>query len=108
MYLTREDRRRLAKHLGIPTARFTREYCGKTDGHFHLKEIAGPCQFLEGKRCGVYQGRPNQCRTWPFWPENMKARVWNGEIARFCPGVGKGPLRSGAEIRAALRLTVLD
>ena len=108
VYLSREDRRRMARHLGIPTRQFTREYCGKTDGYFHLKDTSGPCRFLEGTRCGVYEGRPNQCRTWPFWPENMKAKVWNEEITRFCPGVGRGPLHSEEKIRAALRLTVLD
>jgi Fe-S-cluster containining protein len=108
VYLSREDRRRLARHLGIPTRLFTRKYCGRTEGHFHLKDTSGPCRFLKGTRCGVYEGRPNQCRTWPFWPENMKAKVWSEEITRFCPGIGRGPVRSAAEIRGALRLTVLD
>ena len=28
-----------------------------------------------------------QCRTWPFWPENMSSKAWTS-IAAFCPGVG--------------------
>jgi Fe-S-cluster containining protein len=105
VYLTLHDRRRLARHLGLTTLQFTRRYCGKTGGHFHLKDASGPCQFLEGKRCSVYQGRPTQCRTWPFWPENMKPKVWDSQITTFCPGVGKGRLYSGEEIRELVSLT---
>jgi len=51
------------------------------------------CRFLDPvtkKRCLVYEARPAQCRTWPFWPENMNARAWDREVVAFCPGVGKG------------------
>lgn len=100
VYLTLNDRRRMAETLGLELRTFTRRYCEKTDGLFHLKNPDKDCAFLEGKGCGVYAGRPTQCRTWPFWPENMNARAWKKEVTAFCPGVGKGPLVSAAEIRA--------
>ena len=106
VYLTLEDRRRLAKHFGISTLAFTRRYCRKTEGHFHLIDFTGPCRFLggpDGKGCTVYEARPTQCRTWPFWPENMNARTWNGEVRTFCPGVGKGRLYSAEEIKILLK-----
>lgn len=102
IYLNLPDRRRLAAHLGLDTLRFTRLYCEKTDGHFHLKAPERDCPFLDGKRCSVYEGRPAQCRTWPFWPENMKSRVWRDDIVTFCPGIGKGRLYSAGEIRKLL------
>jgi Fe-S-cluster containining protein len=55
-------------------------------------------------RCSVYEGRPDQCRTWPFWPEVMDAKTWKKEVAAFCPGVGKGRLHSAEEIRKNLVL----
>lgn len=103
VYLTLADRRRLARHMKIPTRKFTQNYCDKTDGHFHLKDFTGPCRFLKGKGCSVYEARPTQCRTWPFWPENMKPKVWQNEITRFCPGVGKGKLFSKEEILKLLK-----
>lgn len=103
VYLTLADRQRLARHLGLPTREFTRRYCGKTGGHFHLKEVDGPCRFLDGTRCSVYEGRPSQCRTWPFWPENMRPKAWT-EVAAFCPGIGKGRVYSSMEIHRLLRL----
>ena len=104
VYLTLADRRRMARVLGLSTREFTSKHCEKTDGLFHLKGPDRDCQFLEGKRCGVYEGRPAQCRTWPFWPENMNARVWTQEVATFCPGVGKGRLYSAKEIEGLLKL----
>lgn len=98
VYLTLKDRQRFAKYLKITTTEFTKRYCNKTDGYFHLKDQDGDCQFLKSKRCTVYEARPTQCRTWPFWPENMNAKTWNNNIKTFCPGVGKGPIRSKEEI----------
>ena len=104
VYVSLEDRRRLARHLNLSTSVFTRKYCEKTEGHVHLKDPELDCGFLEGTRCGVYEARPTQCRTWPFWPENMNARTWDSEVAPFCPGVGKGPLFTAQEIQARLDL----
>lgn len=103
VYLTLEDRRRLARHFGMATSTFTRRHCLRTDGHWHLRDFTDKCQYLDGVRCTVYEARPTQCRTWPFWPENMKAKVWAGEIAAYCPGIGKGRLYTASEIRELLK-----
>lgn len=102
VYLTLVDRRRLAQALGMPTRQFTREYCAKTDGLFHLRDDGPDCRFLVDRRCSIYEARPTQCRTWPFWPENMSAKAWTG-IAAGCPGVGKGRVVPVEEIRRLLR-----
>lgn len=103
VYLTLSDRRRLAKHLKMKTSSFTRSYCKNTQGYFHLKGPDQNCSFLDGKRCTVYEGRPTQCRTWPFWPENMNAKTWSQEVKTFCPGIGKGRLYTQKEILALLK-----
>lgn len=105
VYMTKEDRIRMAKALKMPTSQFTREYCVKEDGIHHLIDgEEGRCQFLEGHKCGIYEGRPTQCRTWPFWPEVMNAKVWKKEVADYCPGVGKGKLWTKEEIMQQLKL----
>ena len=58
------------------------------------------CVFLDrdsvpGKAvCGLYEVRPVQCRTWPFWPEVLRnERAWNRMKKNTpCPGMGKGQL----------------
>ena len=105
VYLNLEHRQRFAKVLGITTGEFTRKYCEKTGGIWHLKEDPKnpDCMFLKGKSCGIYEGRPTQCRTWPFWPEVMNAKSWAKDVKAFCPGVGRGELISGESIERQLR-----
>jgi len=105
VFLTLSDRQRMARYLGIKTSQFTRKYCEKYHGAFHLKEdrINPDCLFLKGKRCGIYEARPTQCRTWPFWPEVMNAKTWKKEIVSFCPGIDKGKRISRTEIEKNLK-----
>lgn len=103
VYLTPDDRKRFAKFFGLTVARFQREHCETTEGHVHLKNPEADCAFLRGKRCSVYEARPSQCRSWPFWPENLNARAWNRDVKSFCPGVGKGKLHTPAEIEKIMR-----
>ncbi len=102
VYVTLAERQRLARHFGLKTRAFTVKYCGKTDGKFHLRDPSSNCLFLEGARCTVYQARPQQCRTWPFWPENMSKKVWTQQVKRDCPGVGLGRWYSPREIEVKL------
>jgi uncharacterized protein len=104
VYMTLEDRRRMAKVLKLSTREFTKKYCDQEDGIWKIANPPdGDCMFLKNKRCSVYEGRPTQCRTWPFWPETMKAKTWTGEVAKFCPGVGKGKIWSREEVEAQLK-----
>lgn len=60
-----------------------------------LREYSnGDCVFFDKKtrRCQVYQARPRQCRTWPFWDSNLKSpEAWQ-ETCEVCPGSGTGKL----------------
>ncbi len=98
VFLDRNDRRRLARHLGLATLAFTRDYCDETEGLHHLRGPGQDCEFLQGGRCSVYEARPRQCRTWPFWRENMVERVWREEVTPFCAGVGQGRRYTREEI----------
>ncbi len=104
VFMNIEDRRRMAKTLKMSTSAFTRKHCEISNGFYHLKENPKEpdCRFLEGKRCGVYEGRPAQCRTWPFWPDVMNAKTWKKEVVTFCPGINKGPLITANKIQKIL------
>lgn len=104
VYVTKEDRKNMAAQLGLKTAAFTKKFCNKTDGFFHLKDNGEDCVFLKNKRCTIYKSRPAQCRTWPFWPETMSAKAWKKDVVGFCPGVGKGRLWDADEIQKNLKL----
>lgn len=105
VFLTLKDRQKMAKLLKISTLRFTKTYCEKKNGFFHIIERPEntDCLFLKKKQCSVYEARPTQCRTWPFWPEIMNARSWKKEIIDFCPGAGKGKVWSYSQIQEQLQ-----
>lgn len=103
VYVTIDERRRLARHLKLSTSAFTRRYCEKPGGFWHLRSPTSDCVFLDGARCTVYDARPGQCRTFPFWRENMSDKAWNGPVARECEGINKGRVWSVEEIETRLR-----
>lgn len=104
VYVTLEDRRRFADYFKMTVKEFTKEYCEKDDGIWKIRDFTSACRFLKDNRCSVYEARPTQCRTWPFWPETLQARAWNDEVAAYCPGVGKGRVWTEAEIREQMEI----
>ena len=102
VYLSFNDRRRLAAHLGLTLTQFQSRYIRKEGGHYRLRYTGKDCPFYQERRCSVYEARPWQCRTWPFWPENMNSRVWEQEVLSWCPGAGTGRLYTGREIEEIL------
>ena len=102
VYLSFNDRRRLAAHCRISLSEFTAKYTRKSDDLYELLYAGKGCPFLKNSRCEVYDSRPWQCRTWPFWPENMNSTVWEQEVVPYCPGIGRGKLYSAEEIEEIL------
>ena len=105
VYLTEDDAKNAAKALGLKTSEFKKKYTDRDEGLLCLKEdkSSPDCIFLEGHRCKIYDGRPTQCRTWPFWPEVMAAKSWNKQVLSFCPGVNQGRLYKKSEIESILK-----
>ena len=106
VYLSKDDLKRFSKYFKISLKNFKDKYCQTTDGFIHLvekPEFEGNCIFLKEKKCSVYESRPSQCRTWPFWNENMNTKVWNKDISINCPGIGKGKLLNKKEIEKLLK-----
>ena len=106
-----EEAGRMAASLGLDVETFLARYARRVGRRWSLKEHRTPhgydCIFLdrqsvEGRAvCAIYQTRPGQCRTWPFWPENLTSRrAWTGAKRRTpCPGMDSGPLIPVERIR---------
>ena len=103
VFVNRQDRERLAEHLGLAPADFARRFCDRIGYRWYLRDAPGSeaCLFLSAEGCGVYEARPTQCRTWPFWPENMDEEAW-ARVAAFCPGIGRGRRWSAEQIAGRL------
>lgn len=62
------DVERLAAHLSLSVAEF-RERHVKTGIWGDELAASGPCMFLRGNDCSVYEIRPESCRGYPFLAE---------------------------------------
>lgn len=99
----------LAARLGLSHADFLERYTHKTSQGRSLKErrteFGYDCIFLDREKipgkavCGVYEDRPAQCRTWPFWKSNLTSRGAWERAKRTCPGMDKGKLYTVQQIR---------
>jgi uncharacterized protein len=112
VWINRDDIVRIAAFLNLSPEEMVNRHCRKIGGRWSLNEGPGPgseydCTFLReekvakrtasgeslalGRRfCSVYAVRPLQCRTWPFWRENLSSRkVWDHSAQR-CHGMNHG------------------
>jgi Fe-S-cluster containining protein len=58
------------------------------------------CVFFDShtRHCRVYDARPQQCRTWPFWDSNLRDRDSWQRTCETCPGSGRGKIYQLATI----------
>ena len=126
VWISREEIVRLAEFLKITPEETVEKYCRKVDGQFSLKEFRNAagnydCVFLKEdkvtapaskkgevvvstrRRCTIYDVRPLQCRTWPFWPENLWSRKTWDHAAKRCHGMNAGHRHFTREKIEALR-----
>src|SRR5260370_6779845 len=93
VYLSEADLARAARFVGLSAAAFERKYVYRTRNRMRLRVPRRThCYFLENGGCGIHPAKPTQCRIFPFWPELVDhPRAW-AKTARYCPGIGQGPL----------------
>jgi uncharacterized protein len=109
VFLSAVDLQRLAQYLQMTENEVVDRYCRIVDvlgvRRISLREHDNyDCIFwAPGKECTVYEGRPLQCRAFPFWPANLgRLSDWQ-QAARRCPGIGRGALHSRRTIEKWLR-----
>jgi Fe-S-cluster containining protein len=107
---TQAEAQGMAATLGLSYEEFMTRYAVRRGPTYTLAEVESPdregydCVLLARDeetgmtRCTVHRERPMQCRTWPFWPENLKsARTWR-RAGQECEGIDRGPIVGYREI----------
>ena len=90
IYLTQDEIVGIAKLLKLDTQTFIDTYLYKKGYKYSIKEVvvglSNDCIFYDRKTngCKIYEARPLQCRTFPFW-DYFKHRI--GELKQECPGI---------------------
>ncbi|MFO0956868.1 MAG: YkgJ family cysteine cluster protein [Isosphaeraceae bacterium] len=107
VWVSAEEIGALAGHLGLTIDEFGRRFLRRVGDRISLIERPnGDCTFWDARRgCTVYPSRPVQCRTWPFWSENLATPQDWEETRSRCPGAGRGDWFGLDEIEAAARRT---
>jgi Fe-S-cluster containining protein len=109
VFITENEARHIAAFLNISEAQLLDSFTRIQDDRFCLTDGAHQrCIFLKGSLCSVYDVRPGQCRTYPFWPENMKNESRWRIIKQECPGIGKGKRFSSNDIKRIMNGGSLD
>lgn len=91
VYLMPPEVTAIADLLGLPEERFLERYCVEDEGWTVLRMDEPQCPFLSDVgTCQIYAARPRQCRTWPFWEENLKSEVAWKAAKMICPGIDTG------------------
>jgi len=90
IWVNKEEIKKIAGFLDLSSEDLVKYYLTKIHYKYSLKElkISGDfqCVFFDdkNKNCSIYEGRPNQCRTFPFW-DYFKNNI--EKIAKECPGI---------------------
>ena len=93
VYLTERDLRRAAKFTGMTPGDFETKYVYRTRHQMRFRKPPDKqCPFLLQHGCSIHPAKPTQCSTFPFWPDLVeKPSAWK-RTAKYCPGIGQGPL----------------
>lgn len=110
-FLSELDMERLSAHFSLSVQEFAKKYTRLVEGLYALleKPTFGDCIFLENNRCTVYEVRPIQCQTFPWWIHNLRDPEDWKEASEKCEGINHpdAPIVSSLEIQQQC-LTYLD
>lgn len=99
VWVVNEEIAALAAELQLEVEEFEAKYVRKVGVRKSLIEYPhGDCVFLKDRKCTVYNARPRQCRTWPFWDSNLRSPETWEQTCEVCPGSGKGQIVPLGEI----------
>ncbi len=103
VWFTDAEGKAMADARGMGIAEFRRQFARREGIRWSLTEVDRggkfDCVFLDRDAdglaiCGVYDARPSQCRTWPFWKQNLRSpESWDAvKRATPCRGMDAGSL----------------
>lgn len=107
VFLSAADLERLTVFLGGDEEETIDRYCrwvpmGAVEQLSLREQRTRDCVFWIDGGCAVYDSRPVQCRTYPFWRHIVDEPGGWEEEAAVCPGIGIGRVWKKGDINHAL------
>lgn len=109
VWVTEREIVELAEKTRVTAEQFVKMFTRQVGGRITLRDDAdGDCVFYDPTRgCTVYDSRPDQCRTWPFWESAAGTpEAWE-RTQHNCPGAGHGELIPPEEITRRMNVVRL-
>ena len=89
VWVQESEMQSMADFLAISLKEFKCLYVRRVGQRYSLVEsrTTYDCVFLKDTKCKVYGARPTQCRTYPWWPQNLHSKEAWEETALRCEGI---------------------
>ncbi|WP_320034443.1 YkgJ family cysteine cluster protein [Campylobacterota bacterium DY0563] len=91
IWIKKEEMKKLSKLLKISLEELKTNFLEKRGYKYSIQEVKlsennYACKFfdLDKKQCSIYEARPIQCKTFPFW-EYFRTR--KNEVKEECPAI---------------------
>lgn len=108
VYVYKSEIEKIARYLSLRVSSFLDKYLYPFKGDYSVREYPdGRCPFFQDG-CTIYPVRPGQCRTFPFWFENLRSPEKWRKVSKECPGIGRGRYYPKEQILKILPSTITD
>jgi Fe-S-cluster containining protein len=89
VFLSSTDLERLASHFSLSPEEFAANFTYRVDDKISLidQKDTSDCIFLKNNQCSVYDARPVQCRTFPWWIHFLREPEDWEEAGKRCEGI---------------------
>lgn len=104
VWVNKKEIEEISSFMGINQNAFAKNHLRAINGRYSLREYKNGDCILYENGCKVYEARPSQCRTFPFWKSNLEnSNEWE-DIKKTGPGIDKGKLHTLEEINSYLEI----
>jgi len=98
IYIGPDEISPIAEFLQISSVSFIRHYLYPFRDSYSIREHADGRCFCYANGCTIYPVRPNQCKSFPFWFDNLRSETQWRKVSDSCPGIGNGRLYTKEQI----------
>lgn len=110
VWINEEEMKSIAASLNMTLELFKRKYVRRKDNRYALIELKKgsqqyDCVFLKDKKCQIYENRPTQCRTYPWWRQSLTSEESWKQASEACEGIhDKAPLLPYEQIEKLVQI----